>query len=184
MEAEHPHDQQKHGETPLGKLRRGGTCNHIGVDISTTHYKEYGRHVCRSGEYAVGKLFALPFIHKVKNYLTHSKKFNRTGPPESCEVCELDVPKFATWNHRVDLSHDRGRHVFQCQSPSSAQGRNAWRTENRDDVNDYKLKEIVLELDEPNNHLILCAKNRGAWMNVRGATVTKAVLVATEFRDF
>ena len=46
-------------------------------------------------------------------------------------------------------------------------------------VNSAKLKELFAELDSANQQLILCAKNTGAWLNVKGTMVTVAVLAAT-----
>ena len=50
---------------------------------------------------------------------------------------------------------------------------------NRDDANDAKLKELVADLDTTNRRLIIHAKNTGAWLNVRGTTVTGTLLAAT-----
>ena len=41
-----------------------------------------------------------------------------------------------------------------------------------DDANDVKLKGLVRDLDTTKGHIILCAKNTGAWLNVQGTTVT------------
>ena len=54
----------------------------------------------------------------------------------------------------------------------------------RYDVNVTKLKEIVTNLNGNDHFLILRAKNIGAWMNVRGTTVTVTVLAAKKFRGF
>ena len=60
------HDQQNSREIYPENLRCGGTCNPIGVDISTTNFYKYGGHVCSSGEDDLGKLFASSVIHKEK----------------------------------------------------------------------------------------------------------------------
>ena len=52
------------------------------------------------------------------------------------------------------------------------------------DVNGTKIKEIVTNLNRTDHCLILRAKNIGAWMNVRGTTVTGTLLAATEFCGF
>ena len=55
---------------------------------------------------------------------------------------------------------------------------------NQDDTNDTKLKGLVRYLDITNHRLILYTKNTGAWMNVRGTTVTGTVFPVMEFCDF
>ena len=52
------------------------------------------------------------------------------------------------------------------------------------DVNGTKLKEIVTDLNGTDYCLILRAKNIGAWLNVRGTTVTGTLLAATGFCCF
>ena len=48
-----------------------------------------------------------------------------------------------------------------------------------DDANDSKLKGLVDDLEAPDLRLILCAKNTGSWLSMRGTTVTGKVLAAT-----
>ena len=50
---------------------------------------------------------------------------------------------------------------------------------NRNDANDAKLKGLVRELSNTNRRLILRAKIIGAWLNVRGNTVTGTLFAAT-----
>ena len=135
--AEHPHNHRDRGEITPGKLRRGGTWYPIGVDISTTCHKEYRRRIYGSVEDNSGKLFASNFLLKVKNSLTHCRTSKhdagqeiRPGPPESSDVREQEVPKFATCKNRVYSSRGGGSHIFQRQSPSGDQGRKLGRTEN------------------------------------------------------
>ena len=52
------------------------------------------------------------------------------------------------------------------------------------DVNDTTLKGLIRDLDHTNCRLILRAKITGAWLNVRGTTVTGTVLEAMELRGF
>ena len=47
-----------------------------------------------------------------------------------------------------------------------------------------KIKGLVRDLKGTEKRLILCAKNTGAWLSVRGTTVSGTVLSATEFQDF
>ena len=47
------------------------------------------------------------------------------------------------------------------------------------DINDAKLKELVADIERTDRRLILRAKNTGAWLNVRGTTLTGRVLSAT-----
>ena len=47
-----------------------------------------------------------------------------------------------------------------------------------------KLKGLLSDFKVTDKRLILCAKSTGAWMSVRGDTVSATVLSATEFRDF
>ena len=53
-----------------------------------------------------------------------------------------------------------------------------------EDVNDAKLKELVSDLDSTDHCLILRDKNTGAWLNVRGTTVTGKVLASMGFNYF
>ena len=53
-----------------------------------------------------------------------------------------------------------------------------------DEANVAKLKGLVDDLKATDLRLILCAKNTGSWMNVRGTMVTGILLVATKFRGF
>ena len=55
---------------------------------------------------------------------------------------------------------------------------------NRDDANDAKLKGLVGDIIGTERHLILCVKNTGAWLNVRGILVTGTVFSATESHGF
>ena len=50
---------------------------------------------------------------------------------------------------------------------------------NWDDENYATLKGLVGYLIGTDHRLILCAKNTGAWLNVRGTTVTGTVFLAT-----
>ena len=54
----------------------------------------------------------------------------------------------------------------------------------RDDVNDAKLEEVVVDLKGTYRLFILRTKNTVDCMNVQGNTVTGTVLMAKEFRDF
>ena len=47
------------------------------------------------------------------------------GPPESSDVRKKEIHKFVMCKHIVGLSGDRGRRIFQRQSPSGAQGKKA-----------------------------------------------------------
>ena len=55
---------------------------------------------------------------------------------------------------------------------------------NWDDTNDARLKGLVGDLLGFYWHLILRAKNTGAWLNIRCNAVTGTVMLATEIRDF
>ena len=50
---------------------------------------------------------------------------------------------------------------------------------NMDGVNDATLKGLFRDLKGTNRRLILRSKNTGAWLNVRGTTVTGTVFLAT-----
>ena len=69
MGEEHPCDQKNCGETTQEKLLCGGTCDPIGVIISTTRHKEYRRRILGRIEDALEKLFDSHFLWKVKNSL-------------------------------------------------------------------------------------------------------------------
>ena len=62
--------------------------------------------------------------------------------------------------------------------------------ERRDEMKDReaayetKIKVLVRKLKGANRVPIICAKITGAWLGVRGTTVSGTVLSATEFRDF
>ena len=49
----------------------------------------------------------------------------------------------------------------------------------RDDVNEAKLKVLAKVIESLDLYLIICAKNTGSWLTVRGTTVTSTVLAAT-----
>ena len=92
---ENLNDYQNRVKISPGKLRRSGTRNSIGVDISTTRHNEYGILVYRSGEDYAGNIFALYFIRKEKTPLTRHGRYKydpgqeiRIGPPESSDVSE------------------------------------------------------------------------------------------------
>ena len=53
-----------------------------------------------------------------------------------------------------------------------------------DNVNDAKLKGLVADLDGTSHCMIVRSRNTGAWLNVRGTTVTGTVLLAMEFCEF
>ena len=99
MGAEHSHNQKTAEEYSEETLCRSGTCNIIGVDISTKCHEEYGRRVRSSGEDALGNLFASPFPRNVKISITHHRnsKYNvgqeiRLGTSESHNVREQKYP--------------------------------------------------------------------------------------------
>ena len=50
--------------------------------------------------------------------------------------------------------------------------------------NDVKLQEIIGNQGASEKRLFLCAKHTGAWLSVRGATVTSNVLSKMEFLLF
>ena len=50
-------------------------------------------------------------------------------------------------------------------------------------VNDSKIKDLVVDLDSPDQWLTICAKNKGVCMNVGGTTLAGTLLAATEFCD-
>ena len=54
----------------------------------------------------------------------------------------------------------------------------------QDTANDVKLQGIVSHQCTTKKRLLLGAKHTGAWLSVRGNTVTGTVIAATEFRDF
>ena len=67
MGMEHNKYQQNRCEIYPGKLRYGGTCDPIRVDIFTTHLKEYGKHVCGCTEASSRNLFPHLFFGKPKS---------------------------------------------------------------------------------------------------------------------
>ena len=114
MGEEHSQYQRNHGEISPGNVRRGGTLDPIGVDILTTHHKEYGRRIHRSGGYSLGRLFSSPFLRKFK--ISHTPNRNSKydtreeiwpGPPESSDVRKRKISKFEICKHGVDLIRDR-----------------------------------------------------------------------------
>ena len=75
----------------------------------------------------------------------------------------------------------RGKACFPTAITFRRLGKNrVTKKKNWYDVNGAKLKETVTDLNRTNHFLILWAKNIGAWLNARGATVTGTVLAATE----
>ena len=132
MGEEHSQNQRNCWEISNEKLRLGSTHDPIEMNIPIMGHKEYGRCVRGSGEYALGKLFASPFLHKVKISHTYSgdSKYDdgqeiRTGPPESRDGHKQRISKFDMRKNGVDLSHDRGSRLFQRRPPSGSQGRKA-----------------------------------------------------------
>ena len=68
---------------------------------------------------------------------------------------------------------------------------NFWRSgkkgvtkEIQDCINGAKLKEMVSDFEVTYRHLILRAKNTGAWLNMQGTTVIGPALASTEFCDY
>ena len=53
----------------------------------------------------------------------------------------------------------------------------------RDGTNDAKLEGLVRDIDTTVRSLILRAKITGAWLNVRGTTVTGTLFLAMDFFD-
>ena len=49
----------------------------------------------------------------------------------------------------------------------------------RDDVNDAKLRNLVVDLNSSDRRLILQSNNTGACMNLRDTTLTSTALAAT-----
>ena len=161
------------------------------MDISTTHELGYRGCIFRSEEDDPGNLFATSFIWKDRIPLVHSRRSkwyasqeSRIVTPESSNVREIKVPKLSARNHGADSGRFGGGSALQLQPPPGDQGGNAWRSENRDDENYVTLKGLVGYFKGTDRRLILQAKNIGAWLNVRGATVIGTVFSATEFRDF
>ena len=58
------------------------------------------------------------------------------------------------------------------------------RKKDRDDSYETKIKGLVRYLQVNDKRLLLRAKSTGAWLSVRGTTVSGTVLSATEFRGF
>ena len=97
---------------------------------------------------------------------------NNKHPSSQWERAELirdvtEVGAFSNTNHLMELMEER------CNGQTT-----------REDVNCTKLKGLVRDLNFTDQSLILRAKSTGAWLNVRGTTVTSTVFLATEFRDF
>ena len=128
MGVEHPYDHQNSRETSPVMLHCGGTCDTNGVNISITHQKQYGRRVCRSGENDLVNLFSSPFLWIVKilspivgtlsTVLVKKSGLGLLNPVTSMKNKYLTLK---TCSHRVDLSRDGGRRVFQRRPPSGAQ---------------------------------------------------------------
>ena len=61
----------------------------------------------------------LPFLQKVKIFLTHRRKSKYDAghefwpsPTESHDIREQEILNFATLNHTVYLNHDKGRRIL------------------------------------------------------------------------
>ena len=76
-------------------------------------HEEYYRRVHGSGEDASGKLLYFPFLRKVRISLYDAVQEIQPGLPESCDVHQQKISKFAACKHRVDPRRDGGRRVFR-----------------------------------------------------------------------
>ena len=86
--------------------------------------------------------------------------------------------------HVTDLSRGGGRVIFQRWPPTDARRRKVWRSEKPGIANETKLKGLVRDLKGTHRHLILRSKSTGAWLSVRGTTVSGTILSDTEFWNF
>ena len=162
------------------------------MDISTTRHLGHRGSVRGSGENDSINLFASYFLWKEKNPLTHcrSSKYDvdqdgRTGTHEYSDVSEVEVPKLLEGKCGTYSGCDRGRSILQRRPPTDARGRNSVTGRKTGKLqNETKLEGLVCDLKGTNICLILRAKNTGAWLSVRGTTVSGTVLSATEFWDF
>ena len=75
MVKEHSRDQQNGGEISPGKLRHGGPCDPVRVDIFAWCDKKHKICVRRSGEAFSGNLFASPLLQKIEISPTHCRNF-------------------------------------------------------------------------------------------------------------
>ena len=105
----HQHDHQNRGETPPGELCFSGTCNPIRVDISTARHLGHVKCVCGTVKNDLGNLFALYFLHKKENPLTHSRnskydanKCGWTWPPESSDISKGEIPNIPSGERGTD----------------------------------------------------------------------------------
>ena len=67
------HDPKNHGEISPREVLHSGKYYPIRVYIYRMSHLGHGKHVCRRGENYSGNLFALSFLGKNKNCLTHCR---------------------------------------------------------------------------------------------------------------
>ena len=138
-----------------------------------------------------GKHFCLDFLRKVKNSLAHCRNSNYNidqeswpGPPRSSDVCKREMPSFQhasielIWTVKEESAYFNANRLLALREEIHD------RQKNRDDVNDFKLKELVVDLNSTDRRLIICAKNTGAWLNIKVTMVMVTLLVAMEFCVF
>ena len=140
----------------------------------------------------MGNFFSLYFLRKDKNPLNHSRssKYDadqdgRTGTHESSDVIELEAPKLSAGKRGTDSVHDRGEGGGSNSDhlPTLGEERRD-KQKYREVENETKLKVLFQYLKVTHSHLILQDKITGAWLSVRGTTVSGTVLSATEFRNY
>ena len=143
------------------------------------------------GEDDLGKLFASSFIRKDENPLPFHRisKYNagqesRTGTPESSDVISGELLKLHVREHRIGTGRDGRGGLSDANHLWILSEEQRDRKEARDISYKSRIKGLVSGLKGTYKRLLLRAKGRGAWMSVRGTTVSGTVLFATEFRDF
>ena len=95
------------------------------MGLKTTRHLGHGGLICERGKDNSGNLFALSFLWKYENPLTHRRKSKydadqdgHTGAPESSEYSEGEVHKLSLGESGSDLGRDGGG--FQRRSHTDA----------------------------------------------------------------
>ena len=93
-----------------GKLRHGGPCNPIKVDIFATCDKKYGKWAQRIGKSYAGNLENPPSSCRSSKYISCKKRWS--GPTKPCGISRREIQQFSTFKLQADWCSQVQEGVF------------------------------------------------------------------------